>query len=388
MAMTSSNNNSNAVILSPREWLLAAALAIGTLGVAQWVWPRAEPLHAGPDYRLPYKLSSDYWLYSRWCRTAKDRGCVLVVGDSVVWGQYVGADETLSHYLNGRARNVRAFANMGLDGAHPAALFGLLKHYGQPIARTKVLLHMNLLWMSSQRRDLRANKEFRFNHPELVPQFWPRIPCYRASLNHRVRVVVGRAWPPLAWTRHLRLAYFGGLALPQWTIEHPYDNPLRRVSFHLPAPAAARPAPERSWTARGLRKQHFLWVKLDESLQWRFFVELARTLRRRGNEVFVLVGPLNEHLLDAESLRAYRNRRRSVEAWLRAWGVPYLAPPALPSQMYADASHPLRMGYARLADVLWADGPFRSFAGIAQDHVHEETKGLGLQASFGSGDPS
>jgi hypothetical protein len=47
-----------------------------------------------------------------------------------------------------------------------------------------------------------------------------------------------------------------------------------------------------------------------------------------------------------------------VEAWLREHGIPCCAPAALPSELYADASHPLGDGYALLAKRLLEDQSF------------------------------
>ena len=55
--------------------------------------------------------------------------------------------------------------------------------------------------------------------------------------------------------------------------------------------------------------------------------------------------------------------RGEVEAWLKAQGIPYYIPPALPSDHYADASHPLGDGYAMLAKQLFEDKSFVSFDG-------------------------
>ena len=30
-----------------------------------WLWERLERFDTGPDYRIPYQLSKDYWLYGR-----------------------------------------------------------------------------------------------------------------------------------------------------------------------------------------------------------------------------------------------------------------------------------------------------------------------------------
>jgi len=101
-----------------------------------------------PDYRVPYGLSSDYWLYERYCRSACSNYDTLVVGDSVVWGHFVPADNTLSHHLNNLAGRPR-FANLGADGTHPAALEGLLRYYATDISNKNVILHLNPLWMTS-----------------------------------------------------------------------------------------------------------------------------------------------------------------------------------------------------------------------------------------------
>ena len=181
----------NEVRLSPREWIVTLALIAVSLYLIPIVWRRAERLEIGPDHRVPYSLGYDYWMYGRYCRAACAQGRTLVVGDSVVWGHYVAKDQTLSHHLNELARDGR-FANLGVDGIHPAAMAGLLEYHGRAIAGGSVILHGNLLWMSSERHDLQSRKEFAFNHPSLVPQFFPRIPCYRESWWSRVGTVARR----------------------------------------------------------------------------------------------------------------------------------------------------------------------------------------------------
>ncbi|GAI54981.1 unnamed protein product, partial [marine sediment metagenome] len=176
------------------------------------------------DYRLGYELSSDYWLYSRYCRWACSRQEILVIGDSVVWGHFVSEYETLSEYLN-KITGSDQFANLGVDGIHPVALAGLLKYYGHDISDKRIVLHFNPLWMSSKKHDLQTEKEFRFNHPKLVPQFIPNIPCYKDPYSKRVSAVIERYVPFLSWTSHLKIAYFGNMDLPTWSLEHPYENP-------------------------------------------------------------------------------------------------------------------------------------------------------------------
>src|SRR5262249_5747393 len=72
-------------------------------------------------------------------------------------------------------------------------------------------------------------------------------------------------------------------------------------------------------------------------------------LRQRGNRVFVLVGPFNEHLLTPASLRRYQRVKATIADWLQAEQVAHVVPPPLPSNQYGDASHPLAAGYDQLA---------------------------------------
>jgi hypothetical protein len=356
--------SSNEVRLSLRSWGVALLLLVGLWCAVPVAWKRIEPFAPGPDYRLPFSLSDDYWMYDRYCGLASAEDRVLLVGDSVIWGHYVAAEETLSHYLNEALGGPR-FANLGVDGVHPVAMAGLLEYYGKQIAGKDVILQCNLLWMSSPRHDLQTDKTFAFNHPDLVPQFYPWIPCYGESLSGRIGIVLDRNVPFLQWTNHLRLAYFHESDLPNWTMEHPYEDPLRAVTLKLPS-ANEPPSPKpiaQPWTKTAVAKFDGEWVELDGSLQWQFFRRAVTILRKRGNRVFVLVGPFNEHMLAGDSLRAYERRKLVVSQWLQREKVPHFVPPTLPSACYADASHPLANGYARLAKALLTSEPFRQFQG-------------------------
>ena len=359
---------SNAVRLSPREWLIALAIVAVVLIGLPHAWEAVEPADTGRDYRLPYRLSDDYWTFSRWARVAATaeagRTQTLVVGDSVVWGHYVAPGQTLSGHLNGCETNpLVSYANLGVDGIHPAAMAGLLEYYGRAVADRDVILHCNFLWLSSKRHDLGTRKEFAFNHPRLVPQFVPRIPCYRESVDARLAIVIGRLLPFLACADHVRIAYFDSKDLASWSIEHPYACPADAVTFDLPPPdEPPTPAPDaRPWTEKGIRPFGPAWVPLEESFQWASFRRAVEVLRRRGCRVFVLIGPFNEHMLEEESLGTYKRMTADAEAWLEANGIPHAAPAALPSHLYADASHPLSQGYRLLAKQLLENETFQAF---------------------------
>lgn len=361
--------SSNAVRLSVGECsAVLAVLVCATLFIGG-TWQAVEPFDPGADYRIPYALSEDYWFFQRFCSSATGTGRTLVFGDSFVWGQYVEPDQTLTHLLNERAGS-DTFVNAGLDGAHPLALDGLLRHHCGRLHGEDVLLHLNLLWLSSAQADLQAEEAPRVNHSRLLPQFVPAIPAYQASVSSRLGIVVARYVPVFDWGRHLRITYFRQMDLGRWTLEHPYANPLGPLTLDLPvpegstAPGATEGRPPVSARAPSARptsqasaastQQALPWVGLESSLQWQAFRRTVGRLRSQGNRVSVLLGPLNEHMLDSSSATAYHEILTGAREWLRENEIGHYVPPTLPAELYADLSHPNAEGYAVLADSAWA----------------------------------
>ena len=216
---------SNVVRLRLREWAVVGLCVIAFVLAAPWLWRKFEAFQPGPDYRMPYDLSNDYWLYDRYTRLAAQTHDWLVLGDSVVWGQYVTREQTLTHDLN-KLEGPERFANLGLDGAHPIALAGLIEHHASGVRNHRVLLQFNPLWLTSPRHDLSADEESSFNHPRLVPQFLPWIAPYKEAISSRIGVVVERNVPFLGWASHLQQAYFERMDIPSWTLDRPGKNPL------------------------------------------------------------------------------------------------------------------------------------------------------------------
>jgi hypothetical protein len=99
-------------------------------------------------------------------------------------------------------------------------------------------------------------------------------------------------------------------------------------------------------------------VELDQSLQWAAFQRLVKLLQSRGNEVLVVLGPFNEHIMAEENRPAFRRIRAGVVDWLTKHQVTHVAPETLPSTLYADASHPLTEGYQMLAERLRNEATF------------------------------
>jgi len=371
---------SNAVRLSMRDWVVTTSIVLSVMVFTPVVWKYLEPFDPPTDFRVPYGLSDDYWTYQRHVdRTVKDER-ILLIGDSVVWGEYVDPQHTLSHCLN-ELRGETRFANGGLNGTHPLALQGLARHYATELRDTRVILHCNLLWMSSAERDLQTEKEMAFNHPRLVPQFVPRIACYKAPAAERMGIVIDQHLSLRTWVNHLRVADFDGLDMHSWTLENPYANLFERISLQSTQPKDEPHSLPIVWTERGIQPQDIPWIDLDTSLQWQAFRKTARLLRDRGNSVFVIIGPFNEHMLTAESRERYGTMSRQVESWLDDEAIPCFAAAPLPSDEYADASHPLSAGYARLAERVSLHSEFQRWLGGRPHSVVDQRGSIVWNAS-------
>ncbi|HOX37718.1 MAG TPA: hypothetical protein PL033_06995 [Candidatus Brocadiia bacterium] len=350
--------SSNSVRLSGRQWFAALVVFAAFCVLVPAAWSRAEHFAPGRDYRVPYSMSDDYWHYARLCRRAREREDVVLIGDSVVWGEYVSPDKTLSAHLNA-LDGKRTYANLGVDGTHPAAMLGLVRYYGRAISGRRVLLHFNPLWMTSPRVDLQTEKEFRFNHSKLVPQFFPRIPCFKDPYPNRIGTAIGRYMPVRAWVNHVSLVYLDNSDPASWTINNPLTSPIGMLTMNLPEPETAPRHEQISWTERGMKPSNFEWVSPEMSLQLMFFKQTAELLLSRGNRVLVILGPFNEHAIAAESKAGYGRIIEGMRQWLDKKGIPSFAPPLLPSEQYGDSSHPLYEGYSIMAKGLLESEAFR-----------------------------
>jgi hypothetical protein len=141
-------------------------------------------------------------------------------------------------------------------------------------------------------------------------------------------------------------------------MQYPYSNPLGAITFQIPFPEDKPHSEPISWMERGMTKQDFPWVSIDESFQWDSFKKLIKILQARKNKVFVLIGPFNPYILTDVSLNRYKALRKDMENWLEENEVGYVALSDLPSEYYADASHPLKDGYAMIAREMLESEPF------------------------------
>ncbi len=323
-------------------------------------WSALEKFNPSPDYRLPYRLSDDYWMFTRMCKYDCSNFPAIIIGDSFIWGQYVTNKQTLSNALNILCGE-NLFANMGIDGLHPAAMAGLIKYYGKDITDKGVILHLNPLWMTSKKHDLQGKEEFRFNHPGLVPQFIPDLACYKPSLAGRIGIIAERNISFFSWIKHIRNVYFENMDIQNWSLQNPYTNPLDVFTPGTPQSEnkpRSKPVP---WTEQGMKKQNFPWVVPEESFQWSSFKKSIEILRTRNNDVFIIIGPFNPYILSDNSLKRYNVIRSKIEKWLKENNTGYYSVPDLPGELYPDASHTLKEGYFKIAEELFKLESFKKW---------------------------
>ena len=115
----------NEVRLNVRHWGVVFGIVLLAVTLTPLLWKKLERFDSGPDYRIPYALSRDYWLYERHLQQIAPTN-IVVIGDSVVWGEYVLPDGTLSHFLNRETGATNRFVNAGVNGLFPLALEGLV----------------------------------------------------------------------------------------------------------------------------------------------------------------------------------------------------------------------------------------------------------------------
>lgn len=360
--------------LSVRQWAIVVAMVALVVIETPWLWKQVERFDIAPDYRIPYQLSNDYWLFDWRLQKTSDARPIMVLGDSVVWGEYVKSDGTLPHFLNRESGQPDRFVNAGVNGLFPLALEGLVRYYGTSLHDRKVIVVCNLLWLSSPKADMQLSKPQNINHATLIPQFYPQIACYEADVNQRLSAVIERNVDFMGWVNHLQSCCFHQQSIPKWTLEedaerprqypNSYKNPFAQITLAVPSgegddaergPDSPRHKP---WTDGGGRKQSFQWVEIASSRQWPAFQRTVELLRSRGNDVMVIVTPFNRHMIADKSVAGYTAIHAGVVKWLSDSGVPYVAPDVLPSDLYADASHPLTAGYELLAKTVYQTEAF------------------------------
>ena len=355
--------NSNSLILSIGEWVLVGLLFFGIITVVSSCWHRWEEFNPDSDYRLPCweEKKSDYWAFSRWCKYAHPRYKVFVIGGSVIWGQEVRNDETISHYLNQFAGDKRFSANMALDGFHPVAMYGLTKYYGKHLNDKHILLLCSPFWMSNKRYDLQG-EWYNFHHPRLAPQFWPRIKCYKEKVDVKLAVLLERGIPFVGLIRHILSNYYENVSVQKWIVKHPYRNPLTAITFKSGPVLAKAQGSGQSWEERYQEKLDRYYLSASESLQLKYFKKTIKLMQSKNNKLFVLL-LYHPYILTPESLERFYNFRKEIRLWLDKEGISYFdVDQHIPSKYYADeCSHFLKEGHIILAKLFFENESFRKW---------------------------
>ncbi len=183
---------------------------------------------------------------------------------------------------------------------------GLVEYYAAALRDRPVIVHCNLLWMTSPKADLSTDegREVQSSPPGAAvpaadipatgptrPRGWAWWPSATWAFSPgwstwRSPISARRAFPAGRWKRTTasrRAARTpGATRLSQITLAVP-GEPQRR-----PATAARESPRHKPWTAGGGKPTRFDWVGLDQSLQWQAFQRIRGAaprprLRRAGD---------------------------------------------------------------------------------------------------------
>lgn len=337
-----------ALDLTPRDWRVVGLLVALLIGIAPAIPFRPAEPKIELDYRIPYALSSRYDLYRRYTSLAADQFPSLIVGDSVVWGQCSRRDQTLSHHLNELTKQPR-FANAGLDGMHPIALAELLEYHAPAIAKKRVLLQFDPLWLIVKNPSDKSRKNYLFNRPDLIPRLAAR---FKAPFKQAIAAAWSRLYstgPLKDWTTRLADTRVDFLA---WSLDHPYESPLKAISAALPPSEDSKYQVLVPWTRVENDLLRDFWGDPDTHPEWLAFERLIGLLESRDNKILVVLGPMNEHMMASVMRASYLSLRAKLAKRLEARGVATFTPSLLPSDTYADICHPLAPGYELMAKEL------------------------------------
>ena len=364
-------HGSNTQRLSARGWGIAVfALLALWFFVPRLAGPHVE-LAKSQDFRIPFALSEDYSLFREFshevgklAKSGDGLVDVAMLGDSVIWGEYVAKESTWSSELT-RVWNAGKQAaeskvqlrvwNFGLNGSHPAALRGLIELHGKWGSAMPLMIHFNPLWLTSPERDLSTSKPVPFNHSSLTPQFGQRPPVYKADAGERLRTAIGQRAGFLLWAHGFRIRHLEGMDWNSWAMEHPRSVPwsksFREASQSLWLDDGVRSGVQAiSWEERRIPKQRFEWVDLEKSYQWGQFLELVQDLQAEGTPILIVLGPLNPWVMSDLDLPHYNQLLDDVVSTLKDQSIPHWRPEPPSTEQYGDTSHPLAAGYTALAE--------------------------------------
>ena len=360
----SSISSSNAQMLSGSQWRAVFGIVFVLSAIIYVGWFKWERFPYAPNYRPDCwaERLSDYWSHYRWSKVAREHHKVFLLGDSVIWGQEVDNDQTISACLNHQYGD-DIFANLGVDGLYQAGLRGLIKYYSGTYEN--VIIQFSPYWLFDINRDLRGNIK-RFRHPRLVPQFKPGIHYNEYTINERLGYKIEHYLKIFPLVRHIMVQYYDNKSVAAWMVANPYRNPLSAITFQADEVIRNKRGKGVSWMEQGLEQRTTEFVNLDESIQWECFLDALDMMGKRNIRYFVLLGPYNIYIQDDASQERLLALIADIRQYFDEHGIPYYDadPSNLPSETFADgAAHMLASGHELLTKQMLADDTFRQWLG-------------------------
>ncbi|MFC1650593.1 hypothetical protein ACFL2X_03385 [Candidatus Latescibacterota bacterium] len=356
---------SNSLILSAREWIITLILVALVSAPVYFGWFEWERFAPGKDYRVTCwaERESDYWAFARWSRYARDKYDILLIGDSVIWGQETTTGETFSHYLN-EGLGGEMIANIGIDGLHMAGIHGMVKHYGRSLKGKNIILQLNPLWISSEKRDLRGEGKISYHHPRLLPQLSRRI-NYNQPLDVRVGYLFDHYLRLPIFVRHLMVNYYNNKSIADWMLDNPYKNPFAAITFEATPVMAEGQGRGIDWQAKNMEVSDSKFVPPGESMQLECYFSALKRLKKMNANVFVHIGPFNTYALTPESRENLKTVLAGIKRQLDIEGVLYFDSTLnnLPSETFGDTCHLLSRGHEMLAGNILASDSFKLWVG-------------------------
>ena len=361
----------NEMRLNARQWLAALAIFLACAVAMPRIWKRVERFDTGQ--RLPHPLRAEQRLLALPAASGADLGSSERAGAGRLGG--LGR-------IRAAGRHADAFSEPGERPAGPLRQLRRQRRLPAGDGGADRALRRGAAQPQGHRPLQRAVDEQPEGRPERERggDFQPlaagaavvhaRFPVTGPMPPTRLNVVAERSIGLLGWVNIWTASTIDQLSIPRWTLEedgsdpprcpNAWRNPLAQITLTVPGEPARRPAARpRQPAAQALerRRQRADALRLGQpgqSLQWQAFQRSIGLLRSRGNDVLVILGPFNESMVAEDQRPALHRMRDGIAAWLTSHQIPHIVPDALPSDLYADASHPLTEGYALLARRIWA----------------------------------
>ena len=212
--------------LSLRQWAIVLAIvtliAVATPGFGN----RSNDSTPAPITASPTNSATTTGCSTGVCRRPPAAKPIVVLGDSVVWGEYVKSDGTLPHFLKPAGRTagpLRQRRGQRAVSRGAGRVGALLRHVAARPQSDRGLQSA----LAQQPQGRHAEQEGGEHQPCLArASVLPaQSPAYQADANERLSAVIERNVGFLGWVNHLQDCYFQQQSIPEWTLAEDPDRP-------------------------------------------------------------------------------------------------------------------------------------------------------------------